>query len=101
MKKLHIESLDELEAMFREKSVEMTDAIKQSIQEAYDGNKKTALLFEIQIEGVESAFEISITKKEWIIALENCLKHYEEWEHSDDAIDTFLLIKTLKDEQAS
>jgi hypothetical protein len=101
MKKLHIESLDELEAMFREKTVEMTDAIKESIQEAYDGNKKTALLFEIQIEGVESAFEISITKKEWIIALENCLKHYEEWEHSDDAIDTFLLIKTLKDEQAS
>lgn len=101
MKKLHIESLDELEAMFREKTIEMTDAIKQSIQEAYDGNKKTALLFEIQIEGVESAFEISITKKEWIIALENCLKHYEEWEHSDDAIDTFLLIKTLKDETAS
>jgi hypothetical protein len=101
MKKLHIESLDELEAMFREKTVEMTDAIKESIQEAYDGNKKTALLFEIQIEGVESAFEISITKKEWIIALENCLKHYEEWKHSDDAIDTFLLIKTLKDEQAS
>lgn len=101
MKKLHIESLDELEAMFREKTIDMTDAIKQSIQEAYDGNKKTALLFEIQIEGVESAFEISITKKEWIIALENCLKHYEEWEHSDDAIDTFLLIKTLRDEQAS
>jgi hypothetical protein len=101
MKKLHIESLDELEAMFREKTVEMTDAIKESIQEAYDAKKRTALLFEIQIEGVESAFEISITKKEWIIALENCLKHYEEWEHSDDAIDTFLLIKTLKDEQAS
>lgn len=101
MKRLEIESLDELEAMFKNKSVEMTDAIKQSIQEAYDGNKKTALLFEIQIEGVENAFEISVTKKEWIIALENCLKHYEEWEHSDDAIDTFLLIKTLKDEQAS
>ena len=101
MKKLHIDSLDELEAMFREKTVEMTDAIKESIQEAYDGNKKTALLFEIQIEGVDSAFEISITKKEWIIALENCLRHYEEWEHGDDAIDTFLLIKTLKDEQAS
>jgi hypothetical protein len=101
MKRLEIDSLDELEAMFREKSVEMTDAIKQSIQEAYDAKKKTALLFEIQIEGVESAFEISITKKEWIIALENCLKHYEEWEHSDDAIDTFLLIKSLKDEQVS
>ncbi len=101
MKRLEIDSLEELEAMFREKSVEMTDAIKESIQEAYDGNKKTALLFEIQIEGVESAFEISITKKEWIIALENCLRHYEEWEHGDDALDTYLLIKNLKDEQIS
>jgi hypothetical protein len=101
MRRIEISSLEELEAMFKEKSVELTDAIKQSIQEAYDAKKKTALLFEIQIEGVESAFEISITKKEWIIALENCLKHYEEWEHSDDQIDTYILIKKLKDEQAS
>jgi hypothetical protein len=48
--------------------------------------------------GVDGSFEISLPKKEWITALENCLKHYEEWEHSDDAIDTFLLLKTLKDE---
>jgi hypothetical protein len=101
MKRLEIESLEELEAMFKEKSVEMTTTIKESIQEAYNGKKKTALLFEIQIDGVDSAFEISVTKKEWIVALENCLRHFEEWEMSDDAIDTFLLIKTLKDEQAS
>lgn len=101
MKRLEIDSLEELEAMFREKSVEMTDAIRESIQEAFDNKKRTALLFEIQIEGVESAFEISITRKEWIIALENCLRHYEEWEHGDDALDTYLLIKKLKDEQIS
>jgi len=101
MKRLEIDSLEELEAMFKEKSVELTDAIRESIQEAFDNDKKTALLFEIQIEGVESALEISITRKEWIIALENCLKHYIEWEHSDDQIDTYMLIKKLKDEQIS
>jgi len=101
MKRLQISSLEELEAMFREKSVDMTDSIKSSIQEAYTSKKKTALLFEIEIEGVDHAFEISITRKEWIIALENCLRHYEEWEHGDDALDTYLLIKSLKDEQIS
>lgn len=98
MKKLEIESLGELETMFREKTIEMTDNIKNSIQEAVTAKKRVALLFEIQMEGVEGSFEISLPKKEWIIALENCLRHYEEWEHSDDAIDTFLLIKNLKDE---
>ena len=49
------------------------------------------------MEGIDTSFEISLTSKEWIIALENCLKHYEEWEMSDEAIDTFLLIKELKD----
>ena len=34
MKKLEIESLDELEAMFREKTIEMTDNIKNSIPAA-------------------------------------------------------------------
>ena len=98
MKKLEIESLDELEAMFREKTIEMTDNIKNSIQEAVTAKKRVAQLFEIQMGGVDGSFEISLPKKEWITALENCLKHYEEWEHSDDAIDTFLLLKTLKDE---
>ena len=101
MKRLEIESLEELEAMFKEKSVEMTDSIKEAVQQAYDTNKKTAMLFSIEIEGVDSAFEISITRKEWITALEKCLRHYEEWEHGDDALDTYLLIKKLKDEQAS
>jgi hypothetical protein len=101
MKRLQLTSLEELEAMFKEKSIEMTDSIKESIGQAYDANKKIAMLFSIEIEGVDSAFEISITKKEWITALENCLRHYEEWEHGDDALDTYLLIKKLKDEQAS
>ena len=101
MKKLYVESLDQLDAMFREKTIEMTDTIKTSIQEAYNANKRTAHLFQIEIDGVENMFDISLGRAEWIVALENCLKHYEEWEHSDDAIDTYMLIKTLKDETAS
>jgi hypothetical protein len=48
------------------------------------------------MEGMDTSFEISLSKKEWIIALENCLKHYSEWEMGDEAIDTYLLIKELK-----
>ena len=99
MRRLQIESLQELEEIFREKSVNMTNNIKEGIEEAMKNKKKTALLFEIQVEGLENIFEISLTSKEWIIALENCLKHYGEWEMSDEAIDTYLLIKELKEKK--
>lgn len=99
MRRLQIESLQELEEIFREKSVDMTNNIKEGIEEAMKNKKKTALLFEIQVEGLENIFEISLTSKEWIIALENCLKHYGEWEMSDEAIDTYLLIKELKEKK--
>lgn len=99
MRRLQIESLEELEEIFREKSVDMTNNIKEGIEEAMKNKKKTALLFEIQVEGLENIFEISLTSKEWIIALENCLKHYGEWEMSDEAIDTYLLIKELKEKK--
>lgn len=97
MRKLQIESLQELEQIFREKSVDMTNNIKEGIEEAMKNKKKTALLFEIEVEGLDTAFEISLTSKEWVTALENCLRHYEEWEMSDEAIDTYLLIKELKE----
>jgi hypothetical protein len=48
------------------------------------------------MDGMETSFEISLSKREWITALENCLKHYSEWEMGDEAIDTYLLIKELK-----
>lgn len=99
MRKLQIESLQELEEIFREKSVDMTNNIREGIEEAMKNKKKTALLFEIEMDGIDSTFEISLTSKEWITALENCLKHYGEWEMSDEAIDTYLLIKELKEKK--
>jgi len=96
MRKLQIESLEQLEGIFREKSVDMTNNIREGIEDAMSRKKKTALLFEIEMDGMDTAFEISLTSKEWITALENCLRHYEEWEMGDEAIDTYLLIKQLK-----
>ena len=51
------------------------------------------------MDGMDTTFEISLTSKEWITALENCLKHYSEWEMGDEAIDTYLLIKELKEKK--
>ena len=45
---------------------------------------------------VIGVFEVSLTKKEWITALENCLSHYHEWEMHDDEIDTWELIQEIK-----
>jgi len=95
MKKLKIDSLEELENIFREKSEDMTTAIRDSIQEALEKKKKTAILFEIEMEGIENVFEISLSSKEWGIALENCLRHYQEWEMADDAIDTWQLLQKI------
>jgi hypothetical protein len=42
MRKLQIESLEELEGIFRERSVDMTNNIREGIEEAMKAKKKTA-----------------------------------------------------------
>jgi len=96
MKKLQIESLDQLDTLFKNKTVDMTTSIRDSIQEAFVGKKKTAFLFEIEMDGMDTAFEISIRTKEWETALQNCLSHFREWGMQDDEIDTWQLIQKIK-----
>ena len=96
MKKLMFSSVDEFSEFFKGKSPELTNAIVHAIREAFMFQKKTANLFEITFDESDSVFEISLSHKQWVVALENCLEHYEEWEMGDDAIDTFLLIKEVK-----
>lgn len=96
MKKLVFTSTEEFSEYFKGKSPELTNAIVHAIREAFMFHKKTANLFEISFEENDTLFEISLPHKQWISALENCLKHYEEWEMNDDAIDTYLLIKEIK-----
>lgn len=96
MKQLHFESTYEFAEFFKEKSPEITGIIVTAIREAVDKKKKTANLFEMTIEGSDSVMEISLPSKQWPTALDNCLKHYSEWEMSDDAIDTWQLIQQIK-----
>lgn len=96
MKKIELASVEDINKIFATESVEITNGIRECIQEAVAENKKIVCLFEISIEGFDSVFEISLAKKEYITALENCLKLYEKWEMGDEALDTYLLIKQLK-----
>jgi len=96
MKKLQFSSPDEFQKYFRGKSPELTGVIVDAIREAMQFQKKTADLFEICFDESDTVFEISLPRKQWVTALENCLKHYEEWEMGDDALDTYLLLKDVK-----
>lgn len=98
MRRLTVEGINEFSDMFREKTVDMTTSIRNSIQEALDQNKKTANLFEVEFEGVETIMEITLPRNQWKTALDNCLKHFHEWNMPDDEIDTFLLLKKLEQE---
>lgn len=96
MKKIELASVEDINKVFATESVEITNGIRESLQEAIESKKKSVCLFEIYIEGFDSIFEIILTKKEYVTALENCLKLYEKWEMGDEALDTYLLIKQLK-----
>lgn len=96
MKKLEIQSVDQLEDILKQRTADITTSIRDSIQQAFEHNKKTAVLFEITLEDTDVCFEVSITTKEWLTALNSCLADYHRWELEDDAIDTYLLIEKIK-----
>lgn len=96
MKQLTFKTQEEFSEFFKAKSPELTSTIAHAIREAFMFQKKTAPIFEICFDQNDSVFEISLTKKEWIVALENCLSHYHEWEMHDDEIDTWELIQSIK-----
>jgi hypothetical protein len=96
MKKIHFDSPEEFRKYFSGKSPELTGIIVDAIRESMQFQKRTADLFEVTWEDSDSVFEISLPKNQWVTALETCLKHYEEWEMGDDALDTYLLIKDVK-----
>ena len=97
MKKLHFENTSEFETLFKSKEQEITDAIVEGIQEAVNYAKKTAYLFEVTFEQVHLSYEISLPSSQWEKALDSCLKHYEELNESDKAIDTYLLKKQVRE----
>ena len=96
MVKLHFNTTDEFEGLFKRKSLSVTRSIIQGIESAMQKNKRTAPLFEITFEQADNMFEISLPKSQWTIALESCLDHLHAENLADEEIDCWKLLEATK-----
>ena len=96
MVKLHFNSTEEFESLFKKKTLSVTNSIVSGIEKAMMSGRKSALLFEISFEQVEMAYEISLPQSQWQVALENCLSFYHENDMADEQIDTWKLLEAVK-----
>lgn len=96
MVKLHFTSTEEFEGLFKRKNLSVTRSIVQGIEEAMQGNKRTALLFEITFEEADNMYEISLPQSQWVIALESCLEHLHAQNLADEEIDCWKLLEAAK-----
>ena len=97
MKQFNFDSAEQFESFFTGRNLEVADAITDGIRVAVTAKKRNADLFEVAFDGDDNYFEIGLPSSEWPVALDNCLRHYEEAERFDDAIDTFQLLKEVTD----
>ena len=96
MVKIHFNSPEEFESLFRSKDIKITNSIVNAIKESMQNNSRTAKLFEISFEGADMAYEISLPQKQWIQALQTGLDQYHANNLVDEQIDTWELIEVLK-----
>ena len=96
MVKLHFNTTDEFEGLFKRKTLSVTRSIISGIEKAVQNRKKTALLFEISFEQVELMYEISLPQSQWQYALENCLEHLHNEDLADEQIDCWKLLEAIK-----
>ena len=96
MVKLHFNTTEEFEVLFKRKDLSVTKSIICGIEKAMQAGKKTAPLFEISFDKADNMFEISIPQSQWVIALESCLKHLHSLNLSDEQIDCWKLLEAAK-----
>lgn len=96
MVKLHFQSAEEFETLFKKRTKSVTDGIVLGIQIAMTNRKKTARIFEISFQDAESVFEITLPQSQWVVSLKSCLDHYHELNLTDEQIDTWKLYEAAK-----
>ena len=96
MKRLHFESTEQFEDLFKSKAKDVTDAIVEAIEIAMSNSKKSALIFEITFDQADMMYEISLPVSQWSTALQKCLDHYHELGLTDEQIDTWKLLEAAK-----
>jgi len=94
--KLHFNSTEEFEKLFKRKTLSVTRSIIKGIEEAMQRNKRTAPLFEITFEDADMMYEISLPQSQWQNALEKCLEHLHSAELADEQIDCWKLLEAAK-----
>ena len=94
---LEFDTIKEYESYFKKNKVEVAKTIAKSISEAYDNEKEEAFVFEIGFEGNDQiVYEVSVEKDQWEQSLEACLKIFTDHDENDEAIDTYLITKKIK-----
>lgn len=96
MVRLQFKTTDEFEQLFKNKTLAVTRGIVQGVEKAMQKNKRTAPLFEIEFEGADNIFEISLPQSQWVVALESCLEHLHARELPDEQIDCWKLLEAAK-----
>ena len=96
MVKLHFNTTDEFEGLFKRKTLSVTRSIISGIEKAVQKNDRTAPLFEITFEEVDLAYDISLPRSQWQPALEHCLDHLHQEDLSDEQIDCWKLLEVVK-----
>lgn len=96
MVKLHFQTTDEFEGLFKRKSLSVTRSIISGIEEAFSKRKRTAPLFQITFEDADMMYEISLPQSQWTSALEHCLEHLHVEELADEQIDCWKLLEAVK-----
>lgn len=97
MKHYNFEHPEDFDTVFKQNTPEINDAIADAISEAFKYQKDSADMFSITFGEDEVAYEITLPKSQWKTALKKCLDNYHKWERHDDAIDTYLLLKNIKE----
>lgn len=96
MVKLHFNSPEEFQSLFKRQEVKVTNAIVKGIETAMSQGKRSAPLFEITFEEHDNLYEISLPSSQWTTALQSCLDHYHALNMADESIDTWKLLEAAK-----
>lgn len=96
MVKLHFKTTEEFDGLFKRKTLSVTRSIVQGIESAMKGNKRTAPLFEITFDDVDTMYEISLPQSQWVQSLESCLDHLHSEHLADEEIDCWKLLEAAK-----
>ncbi len=66
------------------------------LQAGLQAGLNKADLYRIELEDTATIYTVSLSKKDWVTTAQNCLSHLEKVGRVDDVIDTYQLIKQLK-----